>query len=96
LFYFIIFVNFFLSGFWGVISIKTGTCTLLMPRHFPDYAVWCGEVKPPSHFRDHYDVENGRFRLLTIAIAIAIVIVIAIAIAIASAIAISACCCLLF
>ena len=46
-------------GFWGAISITTGTATLMMPRHFPDYAVWCGEVKPPGHFKAHYDVEEG-------------------------------------
>ncbi|CAM9170606.1 unnamed protein product, partial [Ectocarpus fasciculatus] len=48
-------------GFWGVISLTTGATTLLMPRHFPDYAVWCGDVKPPSHFKAHYDVEDVIF-----------------------------------
>ena len=38
------------AGFYGSIDIDTGKATLFMPRLHELYAVWQGEIKPPSHF----------------------------------------------
>ncbi|XVE98028.1 hypothetical protein REPUB_Repub03eG0070000 [Reevesia pubescens] len=41
-------------GFYGAIDIATGKSVLFVPRLPDDYAVWLGEIKPPSYFQERY------------------------------------------
>ncbi|GMY36251.1 xaa-Pro dipeptidase [Fagus crenata] len=41
-------------GFYGAIDIVTGNSILFIPRLPADYAVWLGEIKPLSHFKETY------------------------------------------
>ncbi|GAB4838938.1 hypothetical protein Ancab_028469 [Ancistrocladus abbreviatus] len=41
-------------GFFGAIDIATGNSLLFAPRLPADYAVWLGELKPPSYFKERY------------------------------------------
>ncbi|KAL4652626.1 hypothetical protein ACB092_01G245600 [Castanea dentata] len=43
-------------GFYGAIDIATGNSILFTPRLPSDYAVWMGEIKPLSHFKERYMV----------------------------------------
>lgn len=44
-------------GFYGAIDIVSGQSILFAPRLPPDYAVWMGEIKPLSYFKDRYMVD---------------------------------------
>ena len=46
------------TGFYGAITLKTRKTTLFIPRHAPDYEIWCGKIFPPSYFRELYDVDD--------------------------------------
>lgn len=48
-------------GFYGAIEVGTGATTLFMPRLPPEYAVWMGPIRPPSFFRQHYEVDAVKF-----------------------------------
>ncbi|XP_018819043.1 xaa-Pro dipeptidase [Juglans regia] len=41
-------------GFYGAIDILTGESILFAPRLPADYAVWLGEIKSPSYFKERY------------------------------------------
>lgn len=41
-------------GFYGAIDIATGESILFIPRLSADYAVWLGEIKPLSYFKERY------------------------------------------
>ncbi|XP_069142921.1 uncharacterized protein [Solanum lycopersicum] len=43
-------------GFYGTIDIASGKSMLFIPRLPADYAVWMGEIQPPSHFQEKYKV----------------------------------------
>lgn len=43
-------------GFYGAIDIASGQSILFAPRLPSDYAVWMGEIKPSSYFKDRYKV----------------------------------------
>ncbi|OMO67327.1 hypothetical protein CCACVL1_20601 [Corchorus capsularis] len=43
-------------SFYGAIDIATGNSILFAPRLPADYAVWLGEIKPPSYFQERYMV----------------------------------------
>ncbi|KAJ4950519.1 hypothetical protein NE237_027351 [Protea cynaroides] len=43
-------------GFYGAIDIATGKSILFAPRLSVDYAVWLGEIKPLSYFKERYIV----------------------------------------
>uniref|UniRef100_A0A0E0G3P6 Xaa-Pro dipeptidase n=1 Tax=Oryza nivara TaxID=4536 RepID=A0A0E0G3P6_ORYNI len=44
-------------GFYGAIDIASGQSILFSPRLPADYAVWMGEIKPLSYFKDRYKVD---------------------------------------
>nr|AKF43212.1 metallopeptidase M24 family protein [Pelargonium tetragonum] len=43
-------------GFYGAIDIATGNSILFAPRLPAEYAVWLGEIKSLSHFKERYMV----------------------------------------
>ncbi|KAM1314153.1 hypothetical protein PS2_017599 [Malus domestica] len=43
-------------GFYGAIDIATGKSVLFAPRLPAEYAVWLGEIKPLSYFKERYMV----------------------------------------
>ncbi|KAF5748504.1 xaa-Pro dipeptidase [Tripterygium wilfordii] len=43
-------------GFFGAIDISTGKSMLFAPRLPSEYAVWMGEIKPSSYFKERYGV----------------------------------------
>lgn len=45
-------------GFYGAIDVATGDSILFAPRLPDEYAVWCGEINPPSFFKEHYKVST--------------------------------------
>ncbi|XP_073000238.1 uncharacterized protein [Typha latifolia] len=44
-------------GFYGAIDITSGQSLLFAPRLPADYAVWLGEIKPLSYFKEKYMVD---------------------------------------
>ncbi|CAN6271990.1 unnamed protein product [Urochloa humidicola] len=44
-------------GFYGAIDIASGQSILFAPRLPADYAVWMGEIKPLSYFKDTYKID---------------------------------------
>ncbi|XP_042454403.1 xaa-Pro dipeptidase-like [Zingiber officinale] len=44
-------------GFFGAIDVASGKSILFAPRLPDDYAVWLGEIKPPSVFKERYMVD---------------------------------------
>lgn len=44
-------------GFYGAIDIASGQSYLFIPRLPAEYAVWLGEIKPLSHFKERYMVD---------------------------------------
>lgn len=44
-------------GFFGAIDVATCRAYLFIPRLPPDYAIWSGEIHPPSYFKDNYKVD---------------------------------------
>ncbi|KAM0921156.1 hypothetical protein ACQ4PT_007050 [Festuca glaucescens] len=45
-------------GFYGALDIASGQSILFAPRLPPAYAVWMGEIKPLSYFKDMYKVDK--------------------------------------
>ncbi|KAJ9688206.1 hypothetical protein PVL29_014099 [Vitis rotundifolia] len=45
-------------GFYGAIDIATGKSILFAPRLPAEYAVWLGEIKPLSYFKERYMVSK--------------------------------------
>lgn len=45
-------------GFYGAIDIATGNSILFAPRLPSEYAVWLGDIKPLSHFKETYMVST--------------------------------------
>uniref|UniRef100_A0A7C8YNR0 Xaa-Pro dipeptidase n=1 Tax=Opuntia streptacantha TaxID=393608 RepID=A0A7C8YNR0_OPUST len=43
-------------GFYGAVDVNTGESIIFVPRLPPDYAVWQGEIKPLSYFKERYMV----------------------------------------
>lgn len=43
-------------GFYGAIDVASGKTILFAPRLPADYAVWMGEIKPLSYFKERYMV----------------------------------------
>ena len=48
-------------GFYGAIDIATGNSILFGPRLPVEYAVWLGEIKPLSYFKENYMVSMSYF-----------------------------------
>ncbi|KAB1209303.1 Xaa-Pro dipeptidase [Morella rubra] len=48
-------------GFYGAIDIATGESILFAPRLSADYAVWLGEIKPLSYFKERYLVNRAYY-----------------------------------
>eukprot|EP00906_Rhabdomonas_costata_P007666 RCo010979 len=48
-------------GFYGVIDLNQNKATLFMPRLPESYAIWAGEIQPPSFFKDKYEVDEVVF-----------------------------------
>ncbi|KAK1365306.1 xaa-Pro dipeptidase-like [Heracleum sosnowskyi] len=44
-------------GFYGAIDIATGKSLLFAPRLPTEYAVWLGEIKPLSYYKERYMVD---------------------------------------
>ncbi|XXG48222.1 hypothetical protein AAC387_Pa02g2732 [Persea americana] len=44
-------------GFYGAIDVASGKSILFAPRLSADYAVWLGEIKPLSYFKERYMVD---------------------------------------
>lgn len=44
--------------FFGSVDLSTGTSTLFCPRLDPEYAVWLGQIQPPSFFKALYGVDE--------------------------------------
>jgi Xaa-Pro dipeptidase len=47
-------------GFFGAVEVGSGRSWLFMPRLPHEWAVWMGEILPPEHFRDDYEVDEVR------------------------------------
>ncbi|EPS63231.1 hypothetical protein M569_11556, partial [Genlisea aurea] len=45
-------------GFYGAIDVASGESILFAPRLSSDYAVWLGEIKPLSYFKEKYIVPS--------------------------------------
>ncbi|KAL2534287.1 Metallopeptidase M24 family protein [Abeliophyllum distichum] len=45
-------------GFYGALDIATGDSILFAPRLPDEYAVWLGEIKPLSYFKERYMVST--------------------------------------
>ena len=43
---------------YGAIDITTGSSVLFIPRLGGEYTMWCGEIHPPSKFKDSYAVDE--------------------------------------
>ncbi|RDX74139.1 Xaa-Pro dipeptidase, partial [Mucuna pruriens] len=48
-------------GFYGAIDVATGNSILFAPRLPSEYAVWLGEIKPLSSFKENYMVSTACF-----------------------------------
>nr|GEU95951.1 xaa-Pro dipeptidase [Tanacetum cinerariifolium] len=48
-------------GFYGAIDINTGKSILFAPRLPAEYAVWMGEIKALSHFKETYMVDMAYY-----------------------------------
>lgn len=48
-------------GFYGAIDVASGKTILFIPRLPADYAVWMGEIKPPSYFKETYMVSMAYY-----------------------------------
>ncbi|KAG5041597.1 hypothetical protein JHK85_014073 [Glycine max] len=48
-------------GFYAAIDVATGNSILFAPRLPSEYAVWLGEIKPLSYFKEHYMVTTCCF-----------------------------------
>ena len=43
---------------YGAIVVSTGHTVLFMPRLPEEYKIWCGEIHPPSKFKESYAVDE--------------------------------------
>ena len=48
-------------GFFGALDLATGTSTLFCPRLDVEYAVWLGQIQPPSFFKELYGVDEAYY-----------------------------------
>ncbi|XP_023531271.1 xaa-Pro dipeptidase [Cucurbita pepo subsp. pepo] len=48
-------------GFYGAIDIASGKSILFAPKLPSDYAVWSGEIKPLSYFKEKYEVSMAYY-----------------------------------
>ncbi|XP_022147628.1 xaa-Pro dipeptidase [Momordica charantia] len=48
-------------GFYGAIDVASGKSILFAPKLPSDYAVWSGEIKPLSYFKEKYMVNMAYF-----------------------------------
>jgi Xaa-Pro dipeptidase len=48
-------------GCYGVLNLRSGAATLLVPRQPPEYAVWMGDIRSPDWFRDRYGVDAAGY-----------------------------------
>ena len=46
------------SSLYGAIVVSTGHTVLFMPRLPEEYKIWCGEIHPPSKFKESYAVDE--------------------------------------
>eukprot|EP00349_Pseudokeronopsis_sp_Brazil_P002679 CAMPEP_0202960262 /NCGR_PEP_ID=MMETSP1396-20130829/4404_1 /ASSEMBLY_ACC=CAM_ASM_000872 /TAXON_ID= /ORGANISM="Pseudokeronopsis sp., Strain Brazil" /LENGTH=545 /DNA_ID=CAMNT_0049679357 /DNA_START=24 /DNA_END=1661 /DNA_ORIENTATION=+ len=46
------------AGFYGGIRVEDGTSVLFIPKLQDSYRIWCGEIFPPSYFKDLYGVDE--------------------------------------
>ncbi len=46
---------------YGVISLDNGLSTLFIPKLPSEYRIWCGEIYPPSHFKESYAVDEALY-----------------------------------
>ncbi|RWW10505.1 hypothetical protein GW17_00025949 [Ensete ventricosum] len=46
-------------GFFGAIDVASGKSFLFVPRLPADYAIWLGEIKPPSFFKVMRRIRSG-------------------------------------
>ena len=46
---------------YASIDVDSGKTTLYIPRLPEDYAIWMGEIKPPSFYLNHYQVDECLF-----------------------------------
>lgn len=46
------------AGVYGAIDVATGTSVLFIPRLGGEYTIWCGEIHPPSKFKNSYAVDE--------------------------------------
>ena len=49
------------SDCYGAIDVDSGKAIVFIPKLPPSYAVWMGEIYPPSHFQAKYDVDDVQF-----------------------------------
>ena len=49
------------QGCFGAIDIATAKATIFMPRLGKSYAIWMGKLKPVSHYREKYGVEEALY-----------------------------------
>lgn len=45
-------------GMFGALSTRTGKTTLFIPKLSPEWAIWCGEIYPPSYFQKLYEMDE--------------------------------------
>lgn len=46
------------AGIYGAVSLSSGKSLLFIPRLPEEYRIWCGEIHPPSKFRESYAVDE--------------------------------------
>lgn len=46
------------AGVYGAIVASTGRSVLFIPRLPEEYKIWCGEIHPPSKFKESYAVDE--------------------------------------
>jgi Xaa-Pro dipeptidase len=48
-------------GFYGLIDITQNKSVLFIPRLPESYAIWMGEINPPSYYVKHYEVDEAYY-----------------------------------
>ncbi|KAJ7269443.1 hypothetical protein O6H91_01G156700 [Diphasiastrum complanatum] len=48
-------------GFYGALDLTSGKAVLFIPRLDPEYAVWLGDIHPPSYFKERYQVDAAYY-----------------------------------
>ena len=47
--------------FYGAIHVKTCKSILFVPKHPPDYEIWCGVIHNLEHFKNKYEVDEVHY-----------------------------------